>query len=208
MRTHLLSLAALLTLAPLLRADVPTAPAKTPAQIQIKITSVDVPTDALEALNTQASLAADRSQPPPQDYLQLLQTAAAKTKTPLTITPGPALTTVDGIEGSVSARTSLPYTTHVGGKTQHLTQNLDNGMTALPRVNKDGTITVTLKVFQAQIAGPPAPNGGPLPITAQSTSTLRSFHSGETKYLGAFMVVGKTSHLLYATVTLTPPAKG
>lgn len=174
-----------------------------PVQVKIEITEVRLPA-GVPATFTQVK---DPATGAPNDLLALQQ-AAAKTKVTLTLTPGPTLTTTDGVTGTLNNRTMLPYTgTDAAGKKQKFFQSLDNGLSARPHINADGTITVDLSVTDSQVSGPPTTPDGPSPTTTQSFSTFRTFANGQTKNISTLDITARSMRVVFATVTLVPPAK-
>lgn len=179
------------------------APSTTKASVQIRITDVLLPA----GLPVTFTPVKDPQTGIPNDLLALQQ-AAAKAKITLIITPGPTVTTSDGVKGALNTQTKYPYTvTDAAGKKQPAFQTLDNGVSALPRINADGTITVQLSVTETKETGPPVMPDGPLTLTTNSFSTLRTFVSGQTDNIGGIRTSGHPARIFFATVTVIPPAK-
>lgn len=168
------------------------------AIVQVKITEVDWSTD-LPAWSSPAN----RPQTGVPDELRDLQKTYALVKMTLPLMPGPVVTTQDGAPGAISARTKVT----AGGPTPRAFQVIGNGLTALPHLNADGTVTAQIGVVAVQVAGPFTTTAGVVPIIAHHLDTTWMFQNGETKCLGRLDLNGRMSRLVFATVTLVPPAK-
>ena len=125
---------------------------------------------------------------------QLFQTL---TRTRGKVVQAPLITTTNNVPASITVTTQIPFfTTGVvsngglqGGTTQSNTANLlslQTGLSIVPRINADDTVTMNLQPTITDTTGQPTVGGIP-PYVTQSLQTLRTVRSGDTMVLGGLV---------------------
>lgn len=125
---------------------------------------------------------------------QLFQTL---TRTRGKVVQAPLITTTNNVPASITVTTQIPFfTTGVvsnggvaGGTTQSSTANLlslQTGLSIVPRINADDTVTMNLQPTITDTTGQPTVGGIP-PYVTQSLQTLRTVRSGDTMVLGGLV---------------------
>lgn len=125
---------------------------------------------------------------------QLFQTL---TRTRGKVVQAPLITTTNNVPASIQIVTQIPFfTTGVvsnggvaGGTTQSTQANflpLQTGLTIVPRINADDSVTMNLQPQITDTTGQPSVNGIP-PTISQTLTTLRTVRSGDTMVLGGLV---------------------
>ena len=125
---------------------------------------------------------------------QLFQTL---TRTRGKVVQAPLITTTNNVPASIQITTQIPFfTTGVvsnggvaGGTTTSQQANflpLQTGLTIVPRINADDSVTMNLQPVISDTTGQASVNGIP-PTIQQTLTTLRTVRSGDTMVLGGLV---------------------
>ncbi len=113
------------------------------------------------------------------------------------VVEAPIITTTNNVPANIEIDTEIPFfTTGVvsnggvaGGTTQTNTANflpLRTGLSIVPRINSDDSVTMNLQPQISDTTGQPAVGGIP-PTVTQTLTTLRTVRSGDTMVLGGLV---------------------
>lgn len=113
----------------------------------------------------------------------------------------PIITTTNNIPASIYENIQIPYvtTTTVAGATGGAVQgqsvsflNVPTGLTVLPRINGDNSVTLTLSPT-LQVPGVSVIPNGPPPVTSEGLTTIRTVANNETMVLGGLVTKDDTN---------------
>lgn len=114
----------------------------------------------------------------------------------------PIITTTNNTPASIFENIEIPYvtTTTVAGSTGGAVQgqsvnflNIPTGLSVLPRINGDNSVTLVLNP-RLEVPGTSVIPNGPPPVTTEELTTIRTVADGETMVLGGLVTKDDTNN--------------
>lgn len=114
----------------------------------------------------------------------------------------PIITTTNNTPASIFENIEIPYvtTTTVAGATGGAVQgqsvnflNIPTGLSVLPRINGDNSVTLVLNP-RLEVPGTSVIPNGPPPVTTEELTTIRTVADGETMVLGGLVTKDDTNN--------------
>jgi len=162
--------------------------------------------------------AAPQAAPPPPRFCITLEAVEVSGDTSYSVTPGPepaagvfeemlkkgveltevSLVTPNDFSGSAESSQLIVYSAQDQGKPTLGFVRVPTFLEALPHLNPDGTITVSLKIMVSHTV--PAAAGMAPVTTSQLMTTKQTFKDGGTLLFGGAALPGKKSLLMFVSV--------